>query len=217
MKVISDQSTLRLFLSVYLLMTRPYVLALCCQVLPDLTSFTAEICQYGLQNVSAVEDQLKGFVSRFAGFAPQLAAQLSNVPLARLLEPSQVKNINQGLLSLGCTFEVYQGIFLVIELMLPTRNPIMLYIWWQYLQMRYMLDQTGVVKNAFKDMDQKVTTLVGHKYCPSIVGKGYGLLKSFLQKQVQIPGREDGGAGGGGFGSMVTSGVKSAMSKCSVM
>jgi hypothetical protein len=43
----------------------------------------------------------------------------------------------------GAAAEVYHGIYLIFELLLPSRNIMQLYIWWQYLRMRYMLDTTG--------------------------------------------------------------------------
>jgi hypothetical protein len=43
----------------------------------------------------------------------------------------------------GAAAEAYHGIYLIFELLLPSRNIMQLYIWWQYLRMRYMLDTTG--------------------------------------------------------------------------
>lgn len=216
MKVISDTSTLRLFLSVYLLTTRPYILALLCQVLPDLTYFTSILCEYALKNLSAVEGHLKGLITRFT---PQLA----DIQLERLFEPAQVAVINQQMHFMSCTLEVYQGIFLVIELMLPTRNPVMLYMWWQYLQIRYMLDKTGQTKQAFNEIDGKIEGLLQHQMCPSLLRKGYGLIKDFMAKQVRLPtagGVPEPAAGGGmmgGMGATISRGVASAMSKCTIM
>lgn len=39
--------------------------------------------------------------------------------------------------------EAYHGVYLIFELVLPSRNLMQLYIWWQYLRMRYMVDQSG--------------------------------------------------------------------------
>jgi hypothetical protein len=46
--------------------------------------------------------------------------------------------------------EVYHGIYLIFELALPTRNIMQLYIWWQYLRMRYMVDTTGHQKHSLQ-------------------------------------------------------------------
>ena len=47
------------------------------------------------------------------------------------------------MLRMASTMETYHGIFLIFELILPTRNIMQLYIYWQYLRMRYMVDTTG--------------------------------------------------------------------------
>lgn len=56
-----------------------------------------------------------------------------------------------------------QGCFLIIELLLPSRNPLMLYLWWQYLQMRYLLDQSGSIKRAFTAVDTSILQLISHR------------------------------------------------------
>ena len=61
---------------------------------------------------------------------------------------------------MAATVEVYQGIFHIFELVLPSRNLIGLYLWWQYLRMRYMLDSTGQMKAAFYELDMKITQLL---------------------------------------------------------
>lgn len=48
------------------------------------------------------------------------------------------------MLRLAATAEAYHGIYLIFELVLPSRNLMQLYIWWQYLRMRYMVDTTGM-------------------------------------------------------------------------
>jgi hypothetical protein len=42
--------------------------------------------------------------------------------------------------------EILTGLVLVVELLTPYRNFMMLALYWQYLQMRYMLDRDGHIK-----------------------------------------------------------------------
>lgn len=42
--------------------------------------------------------------------------------------------------------EVATGVWLLVELLTPARNFFGVMLFWQYLQMRFMLDQEGVVK-----------------------------------------------------------------------
>lgn len=42
--------------------------------------------------------------------------------------------------------EVYIGFMLIVELVTPNRNFFSLFLYWQYLQMRYMIDRDGSMK-----------------------------------------------------------------------
>ena len=46
-----------------------------------------------------------------------------------------IMNVQLARTAAAC--EVYQGLYLLVELLLPSRNLLMLMMWWQYLQMRY--------------------------------------------------------------------------------
>jgi len=63
-------------------------------------------------------------------------------------------------------FEVYQGFLLVMELISPSRNIILIYIWWQYLRLRYMMDQTAAqdMKQIFIVIDSQAQRLLNHRY-----------------------------------------------------
>lgn len=55
---------------------------------------------------------------------------------------------------------------------------------WQFLKVRFLLDQTGNIRYAFGDIDRNITTLMSHKMCPSLINKGYSFLRSYLEKQI---------------------------------
>jgi hypothetical protein len=64
---------------------------------------------------------------------------------------------------MGATAEVYQGIFLAFELFLPTRSILQLYLWWQYLRMRVMLDRSNTLRRIFGEFDAKINQLLAHQ------------------------------------------------------
>jgi hypothetical protein len=72
---------------------------------------------------------------------------------------------------LAVNLEIYAAAMLVLELVTPRRNLMGLFLFGQYLQLRYMLDQNGVVKNAFKQLDTRILGLVNHPRCPPAVGE----------------------------------------------
>jgi len=63
-------------------------------------------------------------------------------------------------------------------------------MWWQYLQMRYMLVAPGSnshIRQAFSQLDYQLITLTRLKYCPAVVAKAYDFIKAQLQKRTQPP------------------------------
>jgi hypothetical protein len=55
---------------------------------------------------------------------------------AQLSTQSKWSQFNQKVVAVAATAEVMQGLFLVFELLFPTRNFLFLFMWWQFLQMR---------------------------------------------------------------------------------
>jgi hypothetical protein len=62
-------------------------------------------------------------------------------------------------------FEVYQGFLLIVELISPSRNIILIYIWWQYLRLRYMMDQVAAkdMRQVFEVIDSRAQILLNHR------------------------------------------------------
>jgi hypothetical protein len=163
---------------------------------------------------------------------PQLAqarATMSSGPMAKYAEqlgnldtlmnsPQGVKTLVDTFANMSCTAEVAQGMFLIVELLFPTRNIMLIVLWWQYLMMRYLMDQTSGMKLAFTSLDSQLVRVTTHRMCPSIVARVYGWVKAYMISQVEsaqakAEGR-DAGAGGGGGGLLDS--VKGMASKCTI-
>lgn len=89
----------------------------------------------------------------------------------------------------SATAEVMQGAYLIVELIMPTRNFMLIYLWYQYLTMRYMQDRNGCLKEALAAFDMQIMSVVGHQYCPGVIRDGYVVVKGFLHKQIPVPGQ----------------------------
>lgn len=93
----------------------------------------------------------------------------------------------------AATAEVAAGVFLVLGMLTPRRNLIAVVLYWQYLQMRCMLEKatlnggSGVIMQAFGEVDSKINSVLGHKFCPSLLKKGYTFVRGMLEKQVALP------------------------------
>lgn len=124
--------------------------------------------------------------------------------------------------SYSVMLEIGMGLYLILELLTPTRNVFGLFLYWQFLQMRYMLDRTGVVKDKFKKLDEKILDVVSHPKCPPVVGKGYQMVRGYMIRAVQMPTPEEQqqaqqqqqqAGGGGGLAGM----MGNVASQCTIM
>lgn len=94
---------------------------------------------------------------------------------------------NAKIVQMACYCEVMQGIFLLIELVMPSRNFLFTLMWWQYLQMRYLMDQSGSIKSTFALLNSRINSILSHRLCPGFLRTVYGMITQFLAKQVQAP------------------------------
>lgn len=150
-----------------------------------------------------MEAQVKPMLQRFMPSA-------ANQDLSNLFDSSKEKEFKSLLMRNAAVCEVLQGVFLIVELVLPTRNTVLMFLWWQYLSLRYKMDKDGHVKAAFLSLDQRILSIITHRLCPKVVVRGYDMLKKYLADKVK-PTRQSGPAPS--IASMF-SGLKS---KCSVM
>lgn len=134
-------------------------------------------------------------IPTFITMVQQQKAQLTSMmrqymPSASNMDPEDlVRGLNKTTFiaqtnRLSAYSEVIQGIYLIIEVFLPSRNLLLVFLWWQFLKVRFILDQTGNIRWAFSDVDRNILILMSHKMCPSLVNKGYILIKSYLEKQI---------------------------------
>jgi hypothetical protein len=113
------------------------------------------------------------------------------MPSAAAMDPEDLirglnkKSFLEATGRLSAYSEVVQGIYLIIEVFLPSRNLLLVFLWWQFLKVRFLLDQTGNIRWAFGDIDRNISSALNHKMCPALVNKGYQFVKSYLEKQIK--------------------------------
>ncbi|KAH8096277.1 hypothetical protein JL720_3638 [Aureococcus anophagefferens] len=94
----------------------------------------------------------------------------------------------------NCAYaEAGAGLLMVLELLTPRRNFILLVLYWQYMQMRIMLEGAatggagGPLHAAFGAVDAKVVAVVGNPACPALLRGAYGKIKQLAKNQVALP------------------------------
>ena len=94
----------------------------------------------------------------------------------------------------NCAYvEAGAGGLMVFELLTPRRNFILLVLYWQYMQMRVMLEgaasggRGGPLNGAFAAFDARATRALGTPMCPALLRMAYGAVKKFAKSQVALP------------------------------
>jgi hypothetical protein len=198
-RVIMDPAVMVLFVAFLLVTNRPYFLGIGSLFLNEFQYVSAQFFNYARDKLPAISGQLNGIIAKFA---PQMAGQ----DLSTLFQPSMLNTFNSQLMRAAASMEVMQGVFLIVELLLPSRNFMFLFLWWQCLQMKYMMDRSGHTRTAFAELDSRISWVVNHNACPKAIGSVYGQVKTMLAKQVQPP-----------SGDQPAPSLGSMFSKCNIM
>lgn len=80
------------------------------------------------------------------------------------------------------TAEVGTGILLVFNLLTANRNFILLFIYWQYLRMKYIVSSN--TQRAFANFGQNIDNFTKHSYCPRFVGTVWAYVQGAMWKSV---------------------------------
>jgi len=114
----------------------------------------------------------------------------------RLLD-SRTKEVDATVFQNAATLEVAAGFVVVLELLTPRRSFAFLALYWQYLQLKYMLESAeaqanniqgpGPLRQAFAGLDAKIESLLESPAAPSFLKAAYTTLKATLSKQVAVP------------------------------
>lgn len=204
-KVLQSAQMAPVMLAFMLVASRPYLLG----VLPLVLNELMIHADYFAAQLKGALPQIRA-MPQTASFGPQIAFVEQ-----QLNSPAGIRNITNEISKMGATCETMQGVFLIVEILLPSRNFMLVYMWWQYLLMRYLMDPTGHIKIAFSNLDTNFSQICSHQYCPALVGKGYVLIKGFMLDQVKS--KQQGAQGAAGREGGIMGAVKGAMSSCTIV
>lgn len=184
-RIIFDQPTSAyLFMTVILFAQKPYFLPLISIILVE-----------GFALVKSKAPALLGnpaVASQLATVEQQMPALMGRSDWSRLSTATKWNVAEEKVWLVAATCEVWQGIFFLVELILPSRALLGTVMWWQYLQMRCMMSNipgssSSPIMRAFSQLDAKISTVVGHQYCPQAVRKGYDFIRQQARQRIQLP------------------------------
>ena len=177
--IVADPTAVFLFLAAMQLISPPKILAMTPILMTEIVQL-APIIQNAMRSSTSAK-LIEGILDRLL---PPLVREDTGA-WARMSVSQRYSIVTARVLLLSAVLEVFQGIVLAVELLFPGRNFILLYLWWQYLRMRYMMDRSGNVKHIFASLDQQIMRIISHRSIPAIVRQGYTLCKELLRKQVE--------------------------------
>ncbi len=205
-RVLKIQGAHCLFLCIILFAAQPYALAALAMILSHVVvrfpMFVAYITPYLSQARHTLPPSMESYGPQLEQFIQVMSTSNGQ------------QQLKGALIGASCSAEVLQGVALVFGLIFPTRNMLFMYMWWQYLLMRYMMDQSGSMKTAFTTLDGQISGLTGHSMCPAVVGKVYGMVRGYMISQVDSMRSQAEGREGAPTGFMNS--VKSKLSSCTI-
>lgn len=174
-----------LFLAILMFMSRPYLL-------PTLPLVFVQGFHFGVFFYPLAQAMNPPAAMQLANMVDDaLAKALQNPAWPQLTYVRKKNDLWNAILNASARFEVFHGIYLIVEVFLPSRNLLALMMFWQFLQLRYMLEQarsdTSAVRNAFKFVDTKILSLTSHPNAPAFLRTGYNYVRNFLASKVQMP------------------------------
>uniref|UniRef100_A0A7S2Y0T9 Hsp70-Hsp90 organising protein n=1 Tax=Fibrocapsa japonica TaxID=94617 RepID=A0A7S2Y0T9_9STRA len=179
--VMRDPTSHYIFLCGLLLIARPNIIAICPILIIELVQFGSVLSEILPSASPTLAASIQGSLDSVMPRAIPQWGVLSRVQRVTLVQTKGVE--------LSAMFEVGYGVLLVLEMVTPMRNILATVMYWQFLQMRYMLEEGGAqnVRNAFSIVDTKISSFVGHPYCPSIIGKAYGWIRGWMANMTKLP------------------------------
>jgi stress-induced-phosphoprotein 1 len=101
-----------------------------------------------------------------------------------LSTPSKWSTVYQRIPQVCANMEVFIGVCLILELLTPSRNFMLLIIYWQLLRVRYMINTQ--IQHAFRQLNAGIVQVTHHPKCPAFIGQGYRKIQSFAHKLTDI-------------------------------
>mmetsp|Transcript_33651 Transcript_33651/g.44395 ORF Transcript_33651/g.44395 Transcript_33651/m.44395 type:complete len:408 (-) Transcript_33651:194-1417(-) len=188
--LMKDPNAHRLFLSFLLMVGRPNIIG----IVPILLG---EMLLMGWELASILPACAPGIGEALTPSVDKLMTTFCHAPTWPGLNLHQRWAIAEPRVTqLTALTEVVYGLVLILELLTPKRSFLSLILYWQFLQMRVMVEKADKANNAqapaplqaaFGVVDMKITNLTSHRMCPAMIGTIYTKVKGLLVSQTQLP------------------------------
>ncbi|ETK83281.1 hypothetical protein F441_11733 [Phytophthora nicotianae CJ01A1] len=96
----------------------------------------------------------------------------------------------------AANIDVAIGVALILEMLTPSRNFLLLVLYWQVLRVRYMISPQ--LQEAFRSLHAMILTVVHHPRCPAMIAAVYGKIHAFAVKMGDVAAQQQQAASGAG-------------------
>ena len=121
--VLPDPYAMYLFMSAILCISKPYMSAIGPIFFLEMSNLSGDFFSYLQKNKALVDAQVKPMIDKYAPSMSHMTAEMSS--------PRMMQKVNFALLRNAALSQVLHGIYLIVELILPSRNLMTCVVWWQ--------------------------------------------------------------------------------------
>ncbi|CAI5713334.1 unnamed protein product [Peronospora destructor] len=130
---------------------------------------------------------------------PLTSVIITDLSFSTLATRAKWAKLNTRMPQVAANIDVAIGIALLLEMLLPSRNFLLLVLYWQVLRIRYMISPQ--LQEAFRALHGTILTLVNHPRCPAVFSVVYGKIHAFAVKMSDAAQQQQASSGAGGLAS----------------
>lgn len=165
--------------------------------------FLLEIVHYfaylnSLMQVLGLSDSSVVKIVTSKALVPLTALVISDPSFPALSTRAKWAKLYTRVPQIAANIDVAIGFALLFEMLTPSRNFLLLVLYWQVLRVRYMISPH--LQEAFRSLHATILTFVNSPRCPAVIGIVYGKLYAFISKMGDAAAQQQ-AAGAGGLAS----------------
>ncbi|KAG2764441.1 hypothetical protein JG687_00004710 [Phytophthora cactorum] len=193
-RLLLDPAAQAFFFCLVFWVSAPHAMAMMPVFLLEMVHYFAYL-QSLLQLLGLVESPVVTLVTSKA-LVPLTALIISDPSFSAMATRAKWAKLYTRMPQVAANIDVAIGVALILELLTPSRNFLLLVLYWQVLRVRYMISPQ--LQEAFRTLHATILTLVHHPRCPAVIAAVYGKIHAFAVKMGDVAAQQQQAASGAG-------------------
>uniref|UniRef100_M4BRS3 Hsp70-Hsp90 organising protein n=1 Tax=Hyaloperonospora arabidopsidis (strain Emoy2) TaxID=559515 RepID=M4BRS3_HYAAE len=173
-----DPATQALFFCLVFFFSPPYSLAMVPVFLQDMVHYSTYL-QSLLQVLGLADTKVVTLVASKA-LVPLTALIIRDPSFPTLATSAKWVKLYSRIPQVAANIDLAIGFAMIVELLLPSRNFLLLVLYWQVMRVRYMISPQ--LQEAFRSLHASIFTIVNHPRCPAVIPSIYEKIRAFVAK-----------------------------------